>query len=108
MHAGGGSGGSLWAECKNFIGRGQLKALGGNGNNNGGGGAGGRIAVYYDSGGFHSNQIDAHGGLRQSSSAEHGGPGVIFLRGLTPAIRNLRIDNKGRKAEVFLLKIQCT
>ena len=96
--SGGGSGGSVWATCQNFIGSGYIRAKGGNGNTYGGGGAGGRITVYYVTGGFHSDQTDASGGQAGSgSSVEPGGPGVIYLEGQSPVVKNLRIDNKGRK-----------
>ena len=96
--SGGGSGGSLWATCQQFTGNGKIEAKGGNGNSYGGGGAGGRITVNYVTGGFHSDHADARGGHGGSASnAEHGGPGVIYLDGKSPVVKNLRIDNKGRK-----------
>lgn len=88
----------MWATCQQFTGSGNIRAKGGNGNTNGGGGAGGRITVYYVTGGFHSDQTDASGGQAGSgSSVEPGGPGVIYLEGQSPIVKNLRIDNKGRK-----------
>ena len=96
--SGGGSGGSVWVTCQSFIGSGIIRAKGGNGNTYGGGGAGGRITVNYVTGGFHSDQTDASGGQAGSgSSVEPGGPGVIYLEGQLPVVKNLRIDNKGRK-----------
>lgn len=80
-----------------FTGTGNIRANGGNGNGNGGGGAGGRITVNYQQGGFHSDRTWCFGG---SSSTENGGPGVVYLDGKAPAMRNLRIDNKGRSPSV--------
>lgn len=80
-----------------FTGTGNIRANGGNGNGNGGGGAGGRITVNYQQGGFHSDRTWCVGG---SSSTENGGPGVVYLDGKAPAMRNLRIDNKGRSPSV--------
>ena len=88
----------MWVTCQSFIGSGNIRAKGGNGNTYGGGGAGGRITVYYVTGGFHSDQTDASGGQAGSgSSVEPGGPGVVYLEGQSPVVKNLRIDNKGRK-----------
>ena len=88
----------MWATCQSFIGSGNIRAKGGNGNTYGGGGAGGRINIYYVTGGFHSDQTDASGGQAGSgSSVEPGGPGVVYLEGQSPVVKNLRIDNKGRK-----------
>lgn len=99
--SGGGSGGSLWANCQQFTGSGTIQARGGNGNSNGGGGAGGRVTVNYVTGGFHSDQADARGGQAGSGSGvEPGGPGVIYLDGKSPVIKNLRIDNRGLKPSV--------
>lgn len=96
--SGGGSGGSLWATCYQFTGSGKIEAKGGNGNYYGGGGAGGRITVNYVIGGYHSDQTDAHGGQKGSASnVEPGGPGIIYLDGKMPVVKNLRIDNKGQK-----------
>ena len=96
--SGGGSGGSLWVTCSQFTGSGKIEANGGNGNYHGGGGAGGRITVNYITGGFHSDQTDARGGQKGSASnVEPGGPGVIYLDGKMPVVKNLRIDNKGFK-----------
>ena len=96
--SGGGSGGSLWATCHQFTGSGKIEAKGGDGNYYGGGGAGGRITVNYVIGGFHSDQTDARGGQKGSASnVEPGGPGVIYLDGKMPVVKNLRIDNKGLK-----------
>lgn len=91
-HAGGGSGGSFWSHSKSFTGSGRIEAIGGNGNGNGGGGSGGRINVFYVIGGFHSDGAVANGG---QSSSENGGPGIVYLQGSQPVIKNLRIDNKG-------------
>jgi hypothetical protein len=96
-NAGGGSGGSLWVQAESFKGSGKIRAVGGDGNGNGGGGAGGRINIYYVNGGFHSDCTIANGG---QSSSENGGPGIVYLEGLLPNIKNLRVDNKGRKAMV--------
>ena len=96
-NAGGGSGGSLWAKADSFTGSGKIRAVGGAGNGYGGGGAGGRISVFYNTGDFHSKDTIANGGR---SSSENGGPGVVYLQGLQPNIRNLRIDNKGLQAVV--------
>lgn len=92
----------MWATCHQFTGSGRIEAKGGNGGNYyGGGGAGGRITVNYVIGGFHSDHADARGGNGGSgSNVEPGGPGVIYLDGKSPAVKNLRIDNKGRKALV--------
>lgn len=88
----------MWATCQSFIGSGSIRAKGGNGNSYGGGGAGGRITINYVTGGFHSDQTDASGGQAGSgSSVEPGGPGMIYLEGQSPVVKNLRIDNKGRK-----------
>ena len=87
----------MWVNCKRFLGTGRIFSLGGNGNGGGGGGAGGRITVNYQSGNFHSDRTFAYGGL---SASEFGGPGVVFLNGITPLNTNLRIDNKGRQAKV--------
>lgn len=100
----------MWATCQSFIGSGNIRAKGGNGNTYGGGGAGGRINIYYVTGGFHSDQTDASGGQAGSgSSVEPGGPGVVYLEGQSPVVKNLRIDNKGRKPLVshcfFLLDL---
>ena len=105
--SGGGSGGSLWATCYQFTGSGKIEAKGGDGNSNSGGGAGGRITVNYVIGGFHSDQTDARGGGKGSASnVEPGGPGVIYLDGKMPVVKNIRIDNKGLKplvcASVYL------
>lgn len=105
MHGGGGSAGSLWVECRHFVGKGRIRAMGGDGNNNGGGGAGGRISVFYTTGNFHSDGTDARGGQRGSQNAENGGPGVVYLQGTSPSIRNLRIDNKGRPPEVHISSV---
>lgn len=88
--------------CQQFTGRGKIQAKGGNGYTNGGGGAGGRITVYYNTGGFHSDHADASGGQAGSRRkpgllVEPGGPGVIYLDGKSPEVKNLRIDNKGLK-----------
>jgi len=99
--SGGGSGGSLWVTCSQFTGSGKIEANGGNGNYYGGGGAGGRITVNYITGGFHSDQTDARGGQKGSASnVEPGGPGVIYLDGKMPVVKNLRIDNRGLKSLV--------
>lgn len=99
--SGGGSGGSLWVTCSQFTGSGKIEANGGNGNYYGGGGAGGRITVNYITGGFHSDQTDARGGQKGSASnVEPGGPGVIYLDGKKPVVKNLRIDNRGLKSLV--------
>lgn len=82
-----------------FTGLGNIRANGGDGNNYGGGGAGGRITVNYDGGSFYSDRTWCFGGL---SLSEPGGPGVVYLAGKTPAIRNLRIDNKFRAPSVRL------
>ena len=88
----------MWATCQEFTGRGKIEARGGIGSTYGGGGAGGRITVNYVTGGFHSDQTDARGGQGGSgSNVEHGGPGVIYLYGKSPEVKNLRIDNKGLK-----------
>ncbi|KAJ7340196.1 hypothetical protein OS493_002927 [Desmophyllum pertusum] len=86
--SGGGSGGSLWATCQEFTGRGKIEARGGIGSTYGGGGAGGRIT--------RPNRCTwGQGG--SGSNVEHGGPGVIYLYGKSPEVKNLRIDNKGLK-----------
>ncbi len=48
-HAGGGSGGAIWINCRRLLGPAgtRLQAAGGNGEGSGGGGGGGRIAVWY-------------------------------------------------------------
>lgn len=102
-NAGGGSGGSLWAVARVFTGTGHIRAIGGNGNSHGGGGAGGRITVYYVNGGFYSDRTWAYGGV--SSNAEVGGPGVVYLDGKAPVIKNLRIDNKGRSPSVSTVNV---
>ena len=101
--AGGGSGGSLWADCQHFYGNGFLNANGGSrhGSGSGGGGAGGLITVNYVSGRFQSDQTAAYGGL----GFENGGPGIVYLQGSQPYHRNLRIDNKQRPAVVSQLII---
>lgn len=96
-HAGGGSGGSLWAQADSFTGTGKIRAVGGGGHGNGGGGAGGRINIFYNTGGFHSSDTIANGGR---GASENGGPGIVYLQGLQPNIKNLRVDNKGLKAVV--------
>ena len=63
------------------------------------------MTVNYVTGGFHSDHADASGGRAGSgSSVEPGGPGVIYLEGKLPVVKNLRIDNKGLKplaSEIF-------
>ena len=90
--------------CQQFTGSGKIQAKGGNGYTNGGGGAGGRITVNYVTGGFHSDHADASGGQAGSGgNVESGGPGVIYLDGKSPVVKNLRIDNKGLKPLVSIL-----
>ena len=93
----------MWATCQQFTGSGKIQAKGGNGYTNGGGGAGGRITVNYVTGGFHSDHADASGGQAGSGgNVEPGGPGVIYLDGKSPVVKNLRIDNKGLKPLVSI------
>lgn len=100
-NAGGGSGGSIWINCTRLNGEGHLSANGGNGYGEGGAGSGGRITVNYQVGIFHSDHTWAHGGTASSQNAENGGPGIVYLEGRLPTVnKNLRIDNKGRKALV--------
>ncbi len=49
-HGSGGSGGSIWIDCRTLAGSasGLIQAKGGNGNYYGGAGSGGRIAIHYD------------------------------------------------------------
>lgn len=101
MNSGGGSGGSIWINCVYFNGRGHLSTNGGDGNEQGGGGAGGRITVNYQEGSFHSDQTSAYGGAGGAGGAaggtwEPGGAGVVYLYGMRPLNKNLRIDNGGK------------
>ena len=103
-HCGGGSGGSIWIDCHYLNGKGIMEVTGGDGKGYGGGGSGGRLTVNYVSGIFHSDQTFAKGGAATGQGAsEHGGPGIVFLNGLSPVNRNLRIDNKGQPAKVILI-----
>ena len=80
---------------------GTMETNGGNGNRYGGGGSGGFIVVNYNNGSFYSDHTFAKGGSAGGYGAsETGGPGIVFLNGLVPLNRNLRIDNKGRKPKV--------
>ena len=92
-------------ECRHFVGKGRIRAAGGDGSSNGGGGAGGRISIFYLTGNFHSDGTDARGGQRGSRNAENGGPGVVYLQGESPRNRNLRIDNKGHPPKVHIIVI---
>jgi hypothetical protein len=90
---GGGSGGSINIETKNFYGEGEnalISSKGGNGNYNtgAGGGGGGRIAIYYNKNDF-KGKIEAQGGIGP------GGPGTIYLKDKNKTLGNLIIDNKG-------------
>ncbi|XP_077861759.1 uncharacterized protein LOC144342564 [Saccoglossus kowalevskii] len=97
---GGGSGGGLWVEVKQFQGRGTISCNGGDGDYYGGGGAGGRINIYYVTGDYHSGQITSKGGIGGRTYSEPGGPGITYLSGTQPFHRNLRIDNKCQNAHV--------
>lgn len=82
-----------------------MTANGGNGNHYGGGGSGGFIVVNYNKGSFYSDHTYAFGGNAGGyGSSEAGSPGLVFLNGLTPLNRNLRIDNKGKSPKVRLIK----
>lgn len=54
----------------------------------------------YQEGIFHSDHTSAFGGSASNVNAENGGPGVIYLYGRRPLNKNLRIDNRGKKAVV--------
>ncbi|XP_038052472.1 uncharacterized protein LOC119725183 [Patiria miniata] len=76
VHAGGGSGGSIWIDCEELDGYGHLSADGGNGRNSGGGGAAGRVAVYHQTIRNFNGTISAGGG---SSAYEVGGAGTVYI-----------------------------
>ena len=117
LRSGGGSGGSILIDCGTFTGSGSIEANGGNGFQTGccsasGGGGGGRIAIYYDSFNFNSNNISCAGGsspaFDQNFNA-HGGAGTIYLKdnGLTSGL--LILDNNFRNTTLnTLLHTQVT
>lgn len=76
---GGGSGGSIFIQCKQFTGKGQLLAVGGAVVSatfgDAGGGGGGQVSVSYESSRF-NGVFKTHGGF---SKTEPGGPGPVYL-----------------------------
>lgn len=74
---GAGSGGSIWIECDELVGEGEIRANGGEGayGNVGGGGGGGRIAIYGNTQSFRG-AIRAEGG----AGAQRGGAGSVYLQ----------------------------
>lgn len=103
--AGGGSGGSVWINCKELSGFGTISVNGGAGSpSSGGGGSGGRIAIYHQTMKKYNGSISAKGG---TSSIEDGGPGTVYLetKNETRVVsRVLRLDNRGRKYSLSLGK----
>ena len=87
--SGGGSGGSLWIETDTLDGDGSLDVSGGFGyggsgltvastnSAHGGGGAAGRLTIYYRYNHFVGEFVAAGG--EGGDSAEHGGPGTVYL-----------------------------
>ena len=65
-YKGGGSGGTIWIECKEIIGHGRMSANGGKGGGSysvgGGGGGGGRISIKSDNVNKLNITLDAYGG----------------------------------------------
>ncbi len=89
-----GSGGSILIEVGALSGAGLITAVGGNNFLDGGGG---RIAIYYDDlSGFDAARIQAHG-ESDSSSADAGGAGTVFLRSSAQANGELILDNDGHQ-----------
>ena len=59
--AGGGSGGNIYIETRDFTLTGRLYCNGGSSTGTGGGGSGGRVTVYFSNGDYHSGYVQAKG-----------------------------------------------
>lgn len=108
--SGGGSGGGLYLDVSTISGNGLIQANGGNGADRGcnlgcklsGSGGGGRIAIYYSSFNFPTQNIHCEGGEAQVLTAKnHGAAGTIYLKDKVQANGELIIDNKGNLSSAF-------
>ena len=59
--SGGGSGGNIYIETRDFTLTGKLYCNGGSSTGTGGGGSGGRVTVYFSNGDYHSGYVQAKG-----------------------------------------------
>lgn len=102
--AGGGSGGSVFIQCKMFTGKGKVLAVGGSVAHGevAGGGGGGQVSVSYESSRF-SGVYKTHGGY---SKGESGGPGSVYLSENNTNVVVI-IDNNGyRTANLYISDFQ--
>lgn len=112
LQSGGGSGGSILIQTRDWNGNGRLTANGGSASRTtaspysyGGGGGGGRIAVHYSQGTF-SGSMQAIGGSFEFSAAS-GGPGTIFVQD-GAGYRKLFVNNAGLTANTEILPLDNT
>jgi hypothetical protein len=112
--SGGGSGGSVWITTNALHGSGNIQANGGAGSSEGGvtggGGSGGRIAMYYNTNTISTAQISASGTdpSLDTSPAQKGGAGTIYLKQSSATHGDLVIDNKTTYANNHSFRIART
>ncbi|KAK3576661.1 hypothetical protein CHS0354_004945 [Potamilus streckersoni] len=92
---GGGSGGSILIDTRDFEGSGIIQAYGGNGGGNTGAGGGGRIGIYYRKQQWWTGVLNAKGGTSNYGPA---GAGTIYMEDTLPNMVNhtLIVDNFGQ------------
>jgi len=99
QNTGGGSGGSVYIITNEFTGIGSISADGGGDANIGGAGGGGRIAVYFNSSDFPSENIQVFGTTTKYGSS---GAGTIFLKSVDQEYGDLIVKGNDISGTTYL------